>query len=424
MLQRHHGVAYTKLHFILDGLEELLGDDKYGLYITEYPADLNSLDPCASVIVGDVYNPESINISLPDYSTCCQEDHKDCAIGDLATRHSPLSGNDSGVFVELQDCNLDLYGPNSVIGHAMILKKLGTDKTLSCCNIQMPTSTRILRAQFDNALRGEIEIIHPQYDSTDHIINENTIIMVDLELIKRRSTDMLYGWHLQYGTADKTCSHLYPVLDQQSMIPGNSNLTCSRTYHRTCYLGDLTTKCGPLQFKNNWIRTQCTDNQLGLVPYSTLDRLAVSIGSYWIEDCANLNEQMPTGAYVNFWLVGVFVILVFSQLSQYDPTLYRSHVVGLNGQAGDIVVYDGSDPNIDFNTCSHLGNVLDHPGRSLVANPSTCDQYSVGELGQKMGGVRGKTNLHTQGLSSNIPLTGPVNILDKPITVLFKNGSV
>ena len=99
---------------------------------------------------------------------------------------------------------------------------------------------------------------------------------------------------------------------------------------------------------------------MGLAPFNTFDKLVISVvhPSGFIIDCANLYELMPAGAYVNFWLVGVFVNLVFSQLSQYDPTMYRSHVVGLDGQAANIVVYDGDDPNIDFNTCSHLGSVL------------------------------------------------------------------
>ena len=66
----------------------------------------------------------------------------------------------------------------------------------------------------------------------------------------------------------------------------------------------------------------------------------------------------------------------------------------------------------------------DYPGRSSVANPSMCDQYPVGYLGQKIGGVMGKTSLRTQGLSSSIPLTGPVSIINKPIAVLFENGSI
>ena len=231
MLQHRHGAAYTKKHFELDGLDELPGDvnygsgddeygvyineySGYGLYITEYPADLNSANSCAANVVGDVYNPEGVDMSLVDYPAHCHSDHSQCAIGDLATRHSPLNSNDSGVFVELRDCNLDIYGPNSAIRHAMILNHVDTDKTLSCCNIQMPTSTRVLRAQFDNAFRGEIKIAHPQYDNIDHIRNENTIITVNLELIKGRLTTNRLYWQLQYGIADDTCSHLYPILDQ------------------------------------------------------------------------------------------------------------------------------------------------------------------------------------------------------------------
>ena len=132
-------------------------------------------------------------------------------------------------------------------------------------------------------------------------------------------------------------------------------------------------------------------------------------------DCSQLREQFPAEAYVNFQFEGGFVNLRFSQLSPYSPTRYRTYVVGLDGQAGNIVVYDGTN-------CSNLGNVLDYPGRLPVANPITSDQYSVGELGPKMGGVLGRNYLRNEGSSSNIPLTGEVNILDKPIALLSKEG--
>ena len=53
---------------------------------------------------------------------------------------------------------------------------------------------------------------------------------------------------------------------------------------------------------------------------------------------------------VNFQFNGIYVNVLFSQLSPYRPTMYQTYVVGLNGQASDIVVYDGAD-------CSDLGNV-------------------------------------------------------------------
>ena len=53
---------------------------------------------------------------------------------------------------------------------------------------------------------------------------------------------------------------------------------------------------------------------------------------------AQLNKVVPAGAYVNFTFDNVFVNLAFSQLSPQDPTMYRTYVVGLDGQAGNIVV--------------------------------------------------------------------------------------
>ena len=428
LLQRHRISAHTKLHIKLNGLKDLPGNNEYGLYITDYPVNLNLVNPCAPAVVGGTYNPEGIDTTLPTYSTRCRANHKQCAIGDLVTRHNNLTGNDSGVLVEYRDFNLNLYGPNTVVGRGMILRRSDNGDTLSCCNIESPTNTRVLRAQFvDQVFSGQITIEQPQYDYVDYTINENTIIMVDLERIDGgRATVPNLEWQLQRGFADKTCSHLDPMLGQKSiMIAGGQRATCSQTQHRTCRLGDLTTKCGPLQLVNNRIRAQCTDNQLGLVSFSTLNRLVVSItGPHGrpILDCAQLTEQIPTGAYVNFRFNGLFVNLMFSQPSPFRPTYYQTYVLGLHRQARNIIVYDGGNP--DLKNCSNLGNVLDYHGRLPVANPNTSDQYPAGVLGPKMGGVRGKNYLRNHGLSSNIPLIGPVNIIDKPIAVLHEDGFI
>ena len=399
----------------LEGLDTLPGDDGYGFCITEFSANLNSVNPCAAAVVGDVYNPKGIDMSLVDYPAHCKDNHSECAIGDLVTRHSPLTGNDSGVFVEYRDNNLNLYGANTVVGRAITLKRLDTDETLYCCNIEVPTNARMLRARYDDdVFRGEITMKIPQYDYLGYTRNENTIIMVDLERIDGGSANMpMLGWQIQRGFADEACSNLHPVLGQprSPIQPGDPGTRCSQTEHRECRLGDLTTKCGPLQLENNRIRAQCTDNQLGLTSFSSLERKVLSITdqSGTILDCAQLNEQMPAGAYVNFWFNGGYCNLAFSQLTPYDPTMYRSYVVGLNGQASEIAVFEGTN-------CSNLGNVLDYPGNLPPIF------YSVGEIGSKMGGVIGKDYLRTQGLTSNIPLIGPVNILNKPIVVLNRNG--
>ena len=96
--------------------------------------------------------------------------------------------------------------------------------------------------------------------------------MVDLERIDRGPANLpMLQWQLQRGFADTTCSRLDPILGYQ--LADSRAASCSQTEHRTCRFGDLTTKCGPLQLVNNRIRAQCTDNQLGFVLFSTLDRL-------------------------------------------------------------------------------------------------------------------------------------------------------
>ena len=407
----------TKLYITLDGLRNLPGTE-YGLDVTEYPADLNQINPCATASVGDVYNPEDVNTSLPGYPARCKENYKQCATGDLSSRHSSLTHNDSGVLVELTDGNLNLYGSNTVLGRAMTLKRLDTGTTLSCCNIEVPTNARILQTLFDgNVFDGEISIVQLQYDTINYARIEN-IIMVDLKRTDGGPADLVLGWQLQHGVADKTCSHLGPMLGQQPEMAGDSVESCSQKQHCTCRLGDLTSKCGPLQLVNNRIRAQCIDNQL-ILRHSTLNQLVVSIinQSNVTVQCGQLNEQFPVEAYVNFHFNGGFVNLRFSQSSPFRFTKYRTYVVRLDGQAGNIVIYDGED-------CSNLGNVLDYPRRHRVANPSTSDQYPVGELGPKIGGVVGRNYLRGEGMSSNIPLTGPVNILNKPIALLSKEGYV
>ena len=417
MLQRRVNSEKTRVNVMLDGLDELPGDDEYGFCITEYPSDYNTVDPCAAAIVGDLYNPEGVDTSLADYPDRCLENHTQCAIGDLASRHCSLTGKDTNTLVGLKDFNLNLYGPNTVVGRGMSLKRLDTDETLACCNIEIPTNTRVLQAPFNNGVfSGEITITLPKYDYLDYTKNENTIISVDLKRIDGGVANIpMLQWNIRRGVADSSCSNLRPPF-HSSVVSEASE--CSQTNHRACNMGDLTRKCGPLRLVNNRIRAQCTDNQLGLVSFFTLSRLAVSIDQgLTILDCAQLSEQQPAGAYVNFRFDQTLVNLAFTQPSPQDPTMYRSYVIGLNGEAGNIVVYDGEN-------CDNLGDVLNYPGELPTGNPVTGDEYAVGELGPKMGGVLGKDYLRTQGLSSNIPLTGPVNIVGRPITVLRTDGTV
>lgn len=69
--------------------------------------------------------------------------------------------------------------------------------------------------------------------------------MIDLERIDGAQANLpMLGWQLQPGFADQTCSSLDPMLGQRTtIIVRGQSVTCLQTQHRTCRLGDLTTKC-------------------------------------------------------------------------------------------------------------------------------------------------------------------------------------
>ncbi|XP_065883398.1 uncharacterized protein [Dysidea avara] len=412
---------HTKLSAMFEGLQDAPGDS-YGLYILDYPTNRDAQNPCDDL--GDIYDPDG-NLGTSNYTERCRADHTQCAIGDLATRHGGFNATDE--FIDFgRDFNLPTSGPRSVVGRSIVVRRLdGDDSNLACSNIEVPTQSRVLRGRFSTVMSGDVFIILPRYDYVDYTKNEKTLIIVDLERIDGGPPNTnMHGWQIQRGYADSgnECDKLDPILGQRTVRVGDD--TCSESNHRTCPLGDLTAKCGTLSVVNNRMRAFCTDNQLGLVSFSTLDRAVLSILaplSNRIMECVQLEEQRPSGVIINFRNLrtqpAVFVHVVFSQLTQFDPIYYRTYIIRLNGDADNLIVYDGDNP--DLTTCTNLGDVLG--GMSTVANPRTSDQYPAGELGPKIGGLMGKRESRTHGLTSSIPIS---DIIGRPVALTRSDGTI
>ena len=410
---------HSKLSAQFEGLQDVPGVS-YGLYILEYPTNHDALKPCDDL--GDIYDPDG-NLGTFNYSERCQANHLHCAIGDLVTRHGGFNSTDG--FINFgRDYNLPIYGPRSVVGRSIVVRRFdGDDSNLACSNIEVPTQSRVLRGRFSHVLSGDVLIILPRYDYFDYTKNERTLIFMNLERTDAGPPNTnMHGWQIQHGYADpeNMCDRLHPVLGRR--IIGED--ICSQSYHHTCPLGDLTAKCGTLSVVNRHMRAFCTDNQLGLVPFSTLNQTVLRILaplSNLTMECVQLEEQHPSGAIINFRNLStqpaVSVDVVFSQLTQFHPIYYRTHIIKLNGDAANLIVYDGDNP--DLNTCTNLGDVLGRKG--TVANPRTCDQFPAGELGPKIGCLKGKQELHTYGLTSSIPIS---DIIGKPVALTRLDGTI
>ena len=63
-------------------------------------------------------------------------------------------------------------------------------------------------------------------------------------------------------------------------------------------------------------------------------------------------------------------------------------------------------------------------GASTVANRVTSNQYTVGEIGPKIGGLLGKQELHGHGLTTSIPLSRSLSIIGRLVALTRSDGTI
>ncbi len=202
--------------------------------------------------------------------------------------------------------------------------------------------------------------------------------------------------------------------------------------HRLCRLGDLVTKCGPLELVNGRMRLCCTDNQLGLIPFSTLHSainnhfISVRVGDTNVmsDGCARFDKIRPQVAKAKLSSKDIFVTVFFYQASPLDRTFIQANIKSIRQR--DISVLIRENAVVDEKDCSDaaLGSVLSKPNGEIFSRPlsrngiKTGDAFLIGNLGSAIPIPSGSQRISSRSSSHYIPLFGPNSIIGRSLVVV------
>ena len=187
----------------LMGLDQF--SDNYRWSVHDFPIRSSLLRnfPCSDAQVGGVYNPNGAVIS----STARDCSAVPCAVGDFTSKYGSLN-------MEIQtftDPNLDLFGPQSIIGRSLVIDRQdGGPGAFICANIEQKAkrqgNLQTLRASFDNGIiQGDIII--RLAEGRDGVTIEADFCRVDGMVAASQG----HSWSLNFGRANNTCGGLGQV---------------------------------------------------------------------------------------------------------------------------------------------------------------------------------------------------------------------
>ena len=193
---------------------------------------------------------------------------------------------------------------------------------------------------------------------------------------------------------------------------------------RECIIGDLTSKCGALDFEGgSRARAFCADSQLGTVNFASLNGLVVHIfrdGNISV-GCAPLQTVQPLRAEASFREFTVVGNFIFYQDGPNDETFIKAFLTGLprSGVPYSLRIYSGVGTESNPCGATELGSIYDVPNRALftsgngVLTPDGC------RLGNLEGVLPIESNQAIQRtVSTSIPLFGPFSVIGRTLAVV------
>ncbi len=427
------GIYYSIAPHTQTGLS-LHDDTLFQWHVHQYPFPLNGLpSPCGVAITGGHYDPLGANSNQP-YSQNCAQDPNNCEIGDLSGKFGLLNISQSDpVTAQYIDPTLSLHGVYSIIGRSIVVH-LSSGTRLVCANIDYPQDTDtaqsdILISSFRSQFTGYVHF-------RGHTDSNTSSVYTNLLRVAGSSTSTGHNWHVHESPLDVNgtdCSIAGPHYNPLNADVSSSNYStlCNPTSQENCEIGDLSNKGSPYSVVDRVAKQFYTDLSLPLAG----DMLYIVNRSIVIhqEDrggprisCANLTRFTPLEAVVNFNENGIIGNIRFSQLSLFDHTFVTLDLRGLAGMAGGYHVHVLPVPPEGPQRCTLAAGHWNPTGvvyNTSITRPLTSDEYEIGDLSGKFGGLGGLSESMATYSDPNVPLFGLYSIVGRSVVIHRSDGS-
>lgn len=197
----------VQIHVNLQGLDQF--SESYPWHVHDYPVR-NALlrdHPCSLDEVGGHYDPRNA-MDNPDYATQCNPNNATaCEIGDFSNKLGYLRNDQKWQVFE--DPNLNLYGPESIIGRSLVIHRgITPENRWICANIEyLGAHVDILRA----SLAGRGGPATYQGDVIIHKVAGRDDATIYVDVWRNVTTDVTIDWSFRLGRASPTCED-YPAI--------------------------------------------------------------------------------------------------------------------------------------------------------------------------------------------------------------------
>ena len=371
---------------------------------------------------------------MVNYSTVCNSDSKQsCEIGDLSGKFGPLSAD---TLTTNTDPSLSLYGVYSIIGRSIVVH-FNNGSRFICANIGYPDQdqTNILYVPFRRDFTGSIYFRQHSTGSTASVYTDLFRVMDD-----ENSTG--HNWHVHQSpinSAGDDCMIAGPHYNPRNVntsAESDYSERCganSTSFQQNCEIGDLSNKGAPFDVENRVTKQYYTDTDLPLVGGD----ISIASRSVVIHDanrageriaCSNISVYQPLEAVANFDENGISGSIQFFQQSPFDPTQVRVNLEGLSGNTDGYHVHvTPVGPDFVGSPTKCLGEYTGGHWNPInvdymMVPPVTSDQYEVGDLSGKFGGLSGLNQISEVYFDQNVPLFGPYNIIGRSIVIHRPGG--